>query len=74
MIFAHAPIIFPAVLQRTFVYSPRLYSHLILLHITLTLRVAGDLLFWWPGRLWGGLLNALVILLFLGNTLTSIRK
>jgi hypothetical protein len=74
MIFAHAPIIFPAVLQRTFVYSPRLYSHLILLHITLALRVGGDLLLWWPGRLWGGLLNALVLLLFLGNTLTSIRK
>ncbi|MCB9151039.1 MAG: hypothetical protein H6645_09920 [Caldilineaceae bacterium] len=74
MIFAHAPIIFPAVLQRKFVYSPRLYSHLILLHGTLMLRVAGDLLFWEPGRLWGGVLNALVILLFLGNTLISIRK
>lgn len=74
MIFAHAPIIFPAVLQRTYLYSPRLYSHLILLHITLGLRVGGDLLLWWPGRLWGGLLNALVLILFLGNTLVSLRK
>jgi len=74
MIFAHAPIIFPAVLQRTFYYSPRLYTHLILLHISVALRVAGDLLYWSPGRLWGGLLNALVLLLFLINTLSSLRK
>lgn len=74
MIFAHAPIIFPAVLQLSFHYKSRFYSHLFLLHITLALRVAGDLLLWWPGRLWGGLLNAVVLLLFLGNTLTSIRE
>lgn len=74
MIFAHAPIVFPAVLQRSYLYSSRLYSHLLLLHITLILRVAGDLLLWWPGRMWGGLLNAAVLLLFLGNTLTSMRK
>ena len=74
MIFAHAPIIFPAVLRRSFLYTPRLYSHLILLHITLVLRVAGDLFLWTPGRMWGGLLNAVVLLLFLGNTLTSLRK
>ena len=74
MIFAHAPIIFPAVLRRSFLYTPRLYSHLILLHITLVLRVAGDLFLWTPGRMWDGLLNAVVLLLFLGNTLTSLRK
>ncbi|NJN82422.1 MAG: hypothetical protein HC802_09200 [Caldilineaceae bacterium] len=74
MIFAHAPIVFPAVLERSFHYSPRLYSQLILLQITLVLRMAGDLLLWPPGRLWGGLLNVLVLLLFLGNTLASIRK
>ena len=74
MIFAHAPIIFPAILQRSFQYTPRFYSHLILLHLSLAMRVFGDLLLWWPARLWGGLLNAVVLLLFLGNTLTSIRK
>ncbi len=74
MIFAHAPIIFPTVLQRSFQYSPRFYSHLLLLHITLALRVAGDLLPWTEGRLWGGLLNAVVLLLFLGNTLASVRR
>lgn len=74
MIFGHAPIVFPAVLQRSFVYSPRFYSHLILLHVTLLLRVVGDLLLWQPGRLWGGLLNALVLLLFLVNTMTALRS
>jgi len=73
MIFAHAPIIFPAVLQRPFHYTPRFYSHLFLLHVTLALRVTGDLLLWWPGRQWGGLLNGVVLLLFLGNTLASIQ-
>lgn len=74
MIFAHAPIIFPAVLRRSFVYSPHLYSHLILLHITLVLRMTGDLWLWMPGRIWGGLLNAVVLLLFLVNTLTSLKS
>lgn len=73
MIFAHAPIVFPAVLQRGFVYSSRFYSHLVLLHATLLLRVAGDLFLWQSGRLWGGLLNALVLLLFLFNTITALR-
>ena len=73
MIFAHALIVFPAVLDVAMIYSPRFYSHLILLHLTLALRIAGDLLLWWPGRVWGGLLNAIVLLLFLGNTVTSIR-
>jgi hypothetical protein len=74
MIFAHALIIFPAVLRVEMVYSPRLYSHLILLHVTLALRVASDLLLWQPGRLWNGLLNALALLIFLGNTLASIKR
>lgn len=73
MIFAHAPIVFPAVLQRSFVYSPRFYSHLLLLHATLLLRLIGDLFLWQPGRLWGGLLNALVLLLFFVNTVTALR-
>lgn len=73
MIFGHAPIVFPAVLQRAFAYSSRFYSHLLLLHVTLLLRVTSDLLLWAPGRLWGGLLNALVLLLFLFHTVTALR-
>lgn len=73
MIFAHALIIFPVVLGAALPYHPRFYVHLGLLHATLVLRVVSDLLPWWPGRLWGGTLNVIVVLLFLANTVTSLR-
>ena len=73
MIFAHALIIFPAVLHVRMVYSPWLYSHLILLHISLIMRVGGDILGLWTLRKWGGLLNAVALLLFLVNTVASVR-
>ncbi len=74
MIFGHAPIVFPAVLGLPIRYTPWLYSHLILLHLTLCLRITGDLLLWIPGRQWGGLLNGVVVLLFLANTVSSLRR
>ena len=64
MIFGHAPLIVPAVLGLGIVYRPAFYAPLGLLHASLTLRVLGDLLLWAPGRRWGGLLNALAILVF----------
>jgi hypothetical protein len=74
MIFGHAPIIFPAVLGIPIQFSNRFYSHLLLLHVTLIVRVAGDLLLWGPGRQWGGLFNAVALLLFLANTGISIMR
>lgn len=74
MIFGHALIIFPAVLGLSIRYSPRLYSHLLLLHLSLLLRVVGDLTLWAPGRQWGGLLNGVTLLLFLVNNVTSLRR
>ena len=73
MIFAHSPIIFPAVLHVPMAYTPRFYSHLVLLHISLILRVAGDLIPYWPARLWGGMLNVLVLLFFIANTALAVR-
>jgi hypothetical protein len=73
MIFAHAPIIFPAVLHVPMAFTPRFYSHLILLHLSLILRVAGDLIPYWPARLWGGMLNVLVLLFFIANTVLAVR-
>ena len=73
MIFAHAPIVFPAVLHIPIAFGNRFYIPLVLLHISLLLRVGGDLLGWWDARLWGGLLNVIVILAFLGITVTSLR-
>jgi len=73
MVFAHAPVIFPAVLGVPLVYGPSFYLHVGVLHISLILRVAGDLidrLGRW--RVWGGLLNAAALLLFMFNTGRSI--
>lgn len=50
MIFAHALIIFPAIVQVSIVYTPRFYSHLFLLQVGLLLRITSDLLLWQPGR------------------------
>lgn len=72
MIFAHAPIIFPSVTGLAMPFRPAFYGHLGLLHLSLILRVAGDLTSWDIGQKWGGLLNALAILLFLANNLRSV--
>ncbi|MCB2160451.1 hypothetical protein KQH40_00020 [bacterium] len=66
MIFGHAPIIFPAVLGIAITYKPYFYLPLVLLHLSLAVRVSGDLLGLSAGRLWGGLFNAIAVLLYLG--------
>jgi len=72
MIFGHAPIIFPAILRIPIAYTPLFYSHLVLLHVSLAIRIAGDLITYPPARLWGGLLNGISILLFLLLTVRSV--
>jgi hypothetical protein len=74
MIFGHAPIIFPAVIGKPIPFQSSFYIHLSLLHLSLLLRVAGDLTFWLPGRQWGGLLNVVAILLFMANTVWALRR
>ena len=64
MIFGHAPIIAPVVTRRSVAFRPAFYAPLALLHLALLLRVAGDLAGAPPWRLWGGLLNAVALLLF----------
>jgi hypothetical protein len=69
MVFAHAPVIVPAVLRVSLPYHPRFYAHLLLLHGSLALRLlggdlAGDLRAWQ----WGGALGELAILLFLASS------
>jgi hypothetical protein len=65
MIFGHAPIIFPAVLGVDIPYRSDYYLPLVLLHASLAVRIGGDLLGMNEARLWGGLFNALAILLYL---------
>ncbi len=73
MIFAHAPIIFPAVLGLPLPYRPWFYGHLLLLHAGLALRIAGDLATSEPLRQWGALLNGVALVWFLLDTGAAIR-
>lgn len=81
MIFGHAPIIFPAVLNVQMAYHPRFYAHLLLLEISVALRLIADAavgythsLWPYPVRQWAGLFGAIAILLFLAHTVTSISR
>jgi hypothetical protein len=74
MIFGHAPIIFPAILGVPVTFYRAFYGHLIFLHLSLVLRITGDLTNLVAVRKWGGLLNEVAILLFLGMTIYSIVK
>jgi hypothetical protein len=67
MIFAHAPIIVPSILPIQVRFHPILYGPTIFLHAALLLRALGDVGGWQPIRAWGGLLNAVAILWFLGQ-------
>ncbi len=71
MIFAHAPIVAGIVLGRDLAYSPAFYVHVALLHVSLALRVGGDLLGSDGGRAVGSLLNMVTIAVFLLNTLKA---
>jgi hypothetical protein len=72
MVFAHAPVIFPAILGVPLRYRSTFYVHVALLHASLSLRLTGDLvddLARW--RVWGGLLNAACLALFVLNTASA---
>jgi hypothetical protein len=43
-----------------------------LLHISLLLRVGGDLAELLPARMWGGLLNGVAIVFFLANNVRAV--
>ncbi|MBI2240515.1 MAG: hypothetical protein HYU59_06880 [Magnetospirillum gryphiswaldense] len=72
MVFGHAPMILPAVLGVRLAYHPVFYLPLALLHLSLGLRLAGDLLDLSGSRQWGGMINALAILLFIVVTLSRV--
>jgi hypothetical protein len=72
MIFAHAPVILPAVTHFAVPYRPVFHVHLALLHVSLALRVAGDLAGVELLRLAGALGNAAAILLFVLTTVFTV--
>lgn len=74
MIFGHAPLIFPSVLKRPMAYLPSFYLPLIFLHLSLVMRISGDLLNNVPLRQWGSLLNGITLLLFLLITAIALAR
>lgn len=74
MIFGHAPIIIPALLGLPVRFSRWSYLPLALLHLSLLLRIAGDLANLTDPRRWGGMLNAVAILLYLLVTAVSVAR
>ena len=75
MVFAHAPVVFPAMLGIPLPYRPVFYLHVGVLDLSLILRVVGDTvdsLGRW--RVWGGLLNVIALLLFIFNTAGSFAR
>ncbi|APV52044.1 hypothetical protein BWI17_21655 [Betaproteobacteria bacterium GR16-43] len=72
MIFAHGPVIVPAVARVRVNFTNAFYVPLALLHASLLLRLAfgGDAV----ARLWGGVLNAAAIALFVATMLASMRR
>ncbi|WP_260477660.1 multicopper oxidase domain-containing protein [Nonomuraea sp. WAC 01424] len=66
MVFAHAPVILPALLRVRLPYRPVLYASPAVLHAAVAVRVAGDLASAGPVRTLGGVLAALALLMFAG--------
>jgi hypothetical protein len=73
MIFAHAPIILPTIAGFALPYRNLFYLHAALLHLSVLLRVAGDLSLSLSLQRWGGLLSALAIFLFIANNVGAVR-
>jgi hypothetical protein len=74
MVFAHAPIILPAVTGAAVPYRPAFYAHLALLHASLVVRVVGDLTGWADGRQWGGMANVAAVVLFVVSTAWAVAS
>jgi len=73
MVFAHAPIIFPAVTGLRYRYLPISYLPLLVLAASLLVRLAGDITAIADLRRWGGLGNGVALLLFVLATAASVR-
>jgi hypothetical protein len=73
MVFGHALVILPAVTRLRVAYTPRLYGPLALLHASLVMRVAADLLEWPDPRRWSGI-GAVAALVAFALVLAAARK
>jgi hypothetical protein len=71
MIFAHAPIVFPAVVGRPLAFRRWFYVHVLLLHVSLVWRVTGDLAGSFLAFRRGGLLTVIAVLMFLADSVAG---
>lgn len=68
MIFAHAPVIFPTIIERPLPFRRLYYIHVAALQLSLALRIADDLAASAPAWHWGATLNVVAIVMFLVDT------
>jgi hypothetical protein len=74
MVFAHAPVIVPAVFRAAVPYRRHFYANLVLLHASLLLRVVGgDAAGHRTAWQLGGVLNEVALLCFLAVTAAAVR-
>src|SRR5690606_4374588 len=73
MIFAHAPVILPAVARVALPFTPWLHLPLPVLHAGLLLRIAGDLAAQAGLRRAGGVLNAAALVLYAATVVAARR-
>jgi hypothetical protein len=74
MVFGHAPVIVPAVARVAVPYHWSFYVPLAALHLSVAVRIAGDLAGSPGWRAGGGALNALAILAFVLVTITAVGR
>jgi hypothetical protein len=74
MVFGHAPLIVPAIARTNIPYHWSLYVPLVLLHLSVAVRVGGDLAGVVTLRTSGATLNAIAILAFVVSTLTAVMR
>ena len=74
MIFGHAPVIFPAVLGLPVRFTPWSYLPVVLTHVFLLARIAGDHFLIPSARIWGGAGNAAAVLVFMAITVAAVIR
>jgi hypothetical protein len=74
MIFGHMPLILPALSGLRLNFHPLFYANLVLLHVTLVCRIVGSLAPDFALRQWGGVINVITVLLFLGMTIVTLVR
>ena len=74
MVFGHAPVIVPSVVRAAVPYHASFYVPLVLLHLSLVVRLAGDASAGYELRSAGGMLNAIALAAFIVTTLMAVAR